>query len=337
MKPVVIDTVGMVTPGAGDAAGSVGLIFTEARRFVALPRVTAQSLPISGAKTPIADDIVGVDRLVALGEQALWGAIDAELAETPIGLLVCTPSERDEPGLSGQHDAFLARLAAEAELTLAPQASRVFASCREAIFEALPFAMDLVMRSAVPAVCILGVDSLVTGPRLRSSLESGTAFDADHAPPGEAAAVVVLTRQPRVDSRALLSGVGVSTEPSAMNTGQPNLGKGLLAATDRALSQAQWDRPVFSGLVHDMAGGTKDYEELAWTKTGSVFAQSSGMATVLPCVATADAGAAMGALALATSAFLIDKGTFAGTGLCCLGSGARRGAVLLSPLTGKKG
>jgi len=337
VKPVVVDAIGMITPGASDAAGSVALIYTETRRSVALPRVTEQPRSITGAKTPIADDIVGIDRLVALATQALWEAVNAELAATNIGLLVCTPSEKDEPRLAGQHDAFLARLAAEAELALAPQASRVFASGREAIFEALPFALDLVMRSAVPAICILGVDSLVTGPRLKSFLESGTAFGVDHPPPGEAAAAVVLTRQPEVDSLALLAGVGMSTAPSAMSTGQPNLGKGLLAAIDMALSQSQWDRPIFSGLVHDMAGGAKDYEEFAWIKTGSAFAQSSGMATILPCVATADAGAAMGALALATSAFLIDKRAFGGAGLCCFSSGQKRGALVLAPPPGKRG
>lgn len=329
MKPVVVDAIGMITPGAADAAGSVGLIYTETRSFVALPRVTAQPLPITGAKTPIADDVVGVDRLVALGVQALWDAVDAELAATNIGLLVCTPSDKDEPGLAGQHDALLARLAAEARLVLAPQASRVFASGREAIFEALPLAMDLVIRSAVPAVCLLGVDSLVTPPRLKAFLESGAAFDLAPPPPGEAAAVVVLTRQPKVDALALLSGVGTSTEFSAVNAGQPNLGKGLLTAIDGALSQSQWDRPAFSVLVHDMAGGAKDYEEFAWTKTGSMFAQSRGMETIFPCVATADAGAAMGVLALATSAFLIDKRGFGGSGLCCLSSAQKRGAVVM--------
>lgn len=335
MKSVVVHAIGMITPGAGDAAGSVGLIYTETRSSAALPRVTAQPLPLTGAKTPIADDVVGVDRLVALGVQALWDAVDAELAATKIGLLVCTPSEEDEPELAGQHDGFLARLAAGAELALAPQASRVFASGREAIFEALPFAMDLLNRSAVPAVCILGVDSLVTRPRLKSLLESGTGFGIDHPSPGEAAAGVVLTRQAKVDSLALLSGVGMSTHPSSIDAGQPNLGKGLLAAIDMALSQSQWDGPIFSGLVHDMAGSTKDYQELAWIKSGSVFAQSSDMATLLPCVATADAGAAMGALALATTAFLIDKRAFGGAGLCCLGSGQKRGAVVLSPLTAR--
>ena len=330
MNPLAIDSIGIITPGAGDAGGSVGCIYVEARRFDDLPKVTTREISPTGAKTPIPDDVVGLDRLVQLGSRALWEAVDAELATAKIGLVVCAPAEADEPSLAGQTHVLLARLAAEAELTLAARASRVFASGRGAIFDALPFALAAVMQPEAAAVCILGVDSLVTKPRLKQVLQRGPILGSSL--PGEAAAAVVLTRHQGANALALLVGLGMSREPSVAQGTQPNLGKGLLAAIDQAVAGAQLTHPVFSGSVHDMAGTAKEAEELAWAKTGQAFVASPQMESVFPYVSTGDAGAAMGILSLATSAFLIDRSAWSAAGLCCFASEEKRGAAILSPL-----
>jgi hypothetical protein len=112
----------------------------------------------------------------------------------------------------------------------------------------------------------------------------------------------------------------------------PNLGKGLLAAIDKAVLDAQLTQPVFSGLVHDMAGTAREAEELAWAKTSRAFAWSSEMQCLFPHISAGDTGAAMGVLTLATSAFLIDKGVWPVAGLCCLSSDKQRGAAILTPM-----
>jgi 3-oxoacyl-[acyl-carrier-protein] synthase-1 len=323
VTPVAIDSIGIITAGADDAGGSVGCMVTGARR------VDELAFSMAGAKTPIPDHVIGLDRLVQLGAFALDEAIHADLASAKIGLVVCAPSEADEPTLAGQTDDLLARLAAEFELTLAPRASRVFASGRNAIFEALPFARAALLQPHLAAICILGVDTLVTKPRLRQCIEAG---GDDRVCPGEAAAAVVLTRTKAPHAMAFLRAIGTATEPSVGRSGQPNLGKGLLAAIHAAMAAAQENRPALSGLVHDMAGTAQDAEELAWAKTDRVFSASTRMECLFPSVSAGDTGAAAGVLSLATLAFLVDKGLWPAAGLCCFSSGAQRGAALLTAI-----
>lgn len=332
VKPVAIDSVGVITPAAGDVSGSVGCMYVEARRFDDLPRVGSQGPSLVGAKTPIPDDVVGLDRLVRLGTEAVWEAVGAEAAEAEIGLVVCAPLEIDEPALAGQSEVFLSRLATEAELSVAPRASRVFTLGRSSIFEALPFALASIMQPDVAAVCMLGVDSLVTKPRLRLFLERGGTIGSGHPSPGEAGAAVVLTRRQGPSAHAILLGLGVAKDRFVDQEGPPHPGKGILTAIDRATAEAEAERPTFSGLVCDAAGTPAEAEELAWAKTGAAFAGSPEMDTVFPYVASADAGAAMGVLGLATAAFLIHKGAWAAPALCSFCAPGQRAAAMLAPI-----
>jgi hypothetical protein len=243
-------------------------------------------------------------------------------------LVVCAPSEQDEPGCQ----ALLEGLAAESDLAFSPRASRVFACGRDAIFEALPFACAGLVQSDLAAVCILGVDSLATKPRLRRLLEQGGTVDLGGRVPGEAAAAVVLTQTTDPQGLALLRGFGTATEPSVQRQGSSHLGKGLVAAIESAVADAHMTQPMFSGLVHDMAGSASEAEELAGAKSSRALALSSDMRCLFPHVSTGDAGAAMGPLALATSAFLIDKGVWPAAGLCCFTSQTQRGSAILAPV-----
>ena len=332
MNPVAIDGIGAITPGAGDAGGSMGLIYTETRVTSELPRVGRRAPELSGAKTPIPDDVVGLDRLVQLGSQALWQAIDQEMAAAKIALLVCAPAQADEPALAGHADEFLARLASESQIALVPRASRVLAFGRDAIFEALPAALGALAQPEVAAACLLGVDSLVTKPRLRQFIERGASAGGDLPPLGEAAAAVLLCRRPRPSALASLAGLGTA-ERKASETPP---GKGLLAAIDRAVADAGLGQPAFAGLVCDASGTTLEADELAWAKNAGVLGASAKMESALPHLATGDAGAAMGVLALAAAAFFIGKQAWQGTGLCCFTSPAKRGAAILAPLGGRK-
>jgi hypothetical protein len=331
VNPVAVSSVGSITPAAGDADGSVGCMYVEARRYDNLPKVCEQDIPLVGARTPIPDNVVGLDRLVSLGSEALWDAVTPELAGEPIGLVVCAPSEVDEPAMAGQSDVLLSRLATEAEVSLAPRASRVFSRGRSSIFEALPFALGSIMRPELAAVCVLGVDSLVTKTRLRRFLEQGGATGSGLPLPGEAGAAVVLTRMHEPSALAVLLGLGVTNDRFPDQEGPSHPGKGMITAIDRATAEAEVERPMFSGLVCDEAGTSNETEELAWAKTSNAFMHSPAMETVLPYVATADAGAAMGPLALATTAFLLHRAAWAAPALCCFCAPGQRGAAILAP------
>jgi hypothetical protein len=310
----------------------MGLLHTETRTTSVLPRAGARTPPLAGATTPIPPDVVGADRLIQMGAAAVCQAVDEELATKKIALLVCAPTEADEPELAGRAGEFLGRLASESQIELAPRWSRMFASGRDAIFEALPFARNAVGEPEVAAVCVLGVDSLVTKPRLRRYLERGGNAGAGTPSFGEAAAAVLLTRLPRPGALASLVGLGLASQ-AAVAAGKR--AKGLLTAVDLAIREAQLAQPTFAGLVHDMAGSAQEAEDLAWAKTSTVFMASPHIQTAFPYVAAGDAGAAMGTLAVATAAFLVDNQAWPGMAMCCLSSPARRGGALLAPLATK--
>jgi len=334
MNPVAIDSIGMLTPAAGGAGGSVGAIYVGARRFDDLPPVSRDA--IVGARINIPNQLAGLDRFLFMGAHVLWQAVDADLATRKIGLAVCAPSETDEPDLTGQSDRLLAGLAREAQLLLAPRACRVFAAGRAAIFDALPFALAVLGQADLAAVALLGVDSLVTKPRLRRAVERGGTTADGAAIPGEGAAAMLFTRRARSAAVAVLTGVGFASEPSATNR-EKNVGRGLQAAMANAIAGAGMPKATFGGLVHDGCGSAESVEELAWAKTSPLFAHSPELSILAPSVAMGDAGAAMGTMSLATAAFLLERRAWTGAGLCCLGAGDKRGAVVLAPVTGASG
>jgi hypothetical protein len=91
MNPITIDSIGMFTPAAADAGGSVGAMVIGARRTDTLAHVSKDTL--IGARTNLPHELVGMDRLVLLGSHVLWEAVGAELATQKIGLVVCAPTK----------------------------------------------------------------------------------------------------------------------------------------------------------------------------------------------------------------------------------------------------
>jgi len=329
VNPLAVHSVGMVTPAAGDAAGSIGLIYTESRQFGSLPRIAVGAPEPSGLRTPLGGELAGVDRLVALGARALWEAVDGDLAERELGLVVCAPSAEDETSLSSTGDELLGRLASQAQLRVARRGCRGFSSGRSAIFDALAFARTVLQQSDLPAICLLGVDSLVTRSRLKRSLEYGEA----QCIPGEAAAAVVLSRKPVSGREPLLIGWG-ATNLSSTGVSSPVSGRALIGAIEQAVADAELSGPVFTQMVCDTSGAEPDMEELAWAKTGRPFARSTQMESYFPHFVTGDAGAAMGPLALATAAFLIGKSPSPAMALGCISSSRQRGAAILASSAG---
>jgi len=71
-----IRSVGAITPLGEDAPATVGSIYTEEREFSDLRLRMTSRLPVKGAKTPIPDNISGIERLAILGSYAFREAID---------------------------------------------------------------------------------------------------------------------------------------------------------------------------------------------------------------------------------------------------------------------
>lgn len=330
MTALGIRAVGAVTAVGRDAPATVGSIFTEARVFDPLPTKGPDGRAVIGATTPIPPNVKGVDRLVMLGAYALREATDGLNQGTEIGLAVCAPSEQEEEDLAGQAPALLARLAAEAGFLVAPKASRVFSSGCRATVGALLFAQTMLRSREVDAVCVLGVDSLVTKSRLGKLLRSNSA-PMERFVPGEGAAAILLSRRLASDSLAILAGVGVGKEPSCeAQAQQPNLGKGFISAIDKAVADTKLVKPAFVAAVHDLPA--TGCEELTWVEQCPAFRTLPGMHILAPAFSVGEIGAACGILSLVTLAYLIGRKEVTAPGLCLFASeNTCRGAAVLMP------
>jgi hypothetical protein len=331
VSALAIEAVGAITPVGEDAAATVGSIFTDVQALEASPVADADESS-AGSATPIPATVKGIDRLVALGGFALREAALGLAKGTEIGLVACVPSEKDEPGLVAQASSFLSRLAAESDLVVAPKASRVFGAGPSAIIEALLFVRATLQARDLSAVCVLGVDSLVSSTRQRKARRNGSGPVEDSVA-GEAAAAILLNSRPGPDSLAILAGVGMAEEPSlGAQPREPNLGKGIKSAIDRAVADAKLPNALFAALVHDFPPSQAGFEELAWVKCCPSLPTSPGVHIVSPPFSTGATGAASGVLSLVTLAFLIEKQVIADPGLCLFASGGpHRDVAILTP------
>lgn len=332
MKPLAVQAVGAVTPVGGDASATIAGLYTDMRLLRDLPVKQSDGQPMIGATTPVGMELTGSKRLFELGSCAFHDATRTLGDRAEVGLALCAPSIEDEGELTTEFPTFCSRLASETSLKILPGASRIFPSGRDAIFEALSFAQTALRTQAAPAMCLLGIDSLVARTRLRRLVRNGVTASEGFIP-GEAGAAIMLTERADADSLTIISGLGTADEPSiAVASAVPNLGKGFGAAIESAALDARLPKVPIAGLVHDLPTSPAAYEELAWAKGCAVLSVPSDMRVLSPGFSVGEVGAAMGILALLTLAFLIDKGVVGGPGLCLFsGESARRGAAVLLP------
>jgi hypothetical protein len=330
MIPLAIQSVGALTPVGEDATATLAMINSELRFLCDLPLPQADGQAMTGMIVPIDTSFVGSKRLCELGSRAFYDATRILPDGTQVGLAVCAPSSADEEEFLAQFPAFCTRCAYDTSLTIVPKATRLFPAGRDAIFEAMGFVQTMLRSQAAPFMCLLGIDSLVTRPRLRKLISNG--IPAGFIP-GEAGAAVLFSEHPNTNSLAVLTGLGAADEPSLTpSPSAPNLGKGLAAAIVKAALDAKLPKVAIAGLVHDLPETSAAREELIWTKGCSVLSVPSKMLTLAPSYFVGEAGAAMGVLSLLALAFLVDKNVVAGPGLCLFStSGARRGAAVLLP------
>jgi len=321
--PVGITAIGAVTAVGEDAPATVGSIYTEAEAFRCLSSAGRETL--AGALTPLGAELTGTDRLAALAAYALREATAGVVSGNEIGLVVCAPAEdfNDEPG---PENSFLDRLAADAGILVEQRSRRLFAGGPAATVEALSFARQTLYSRDLPAVCVLGVDSLCTQPQLGRLLRERTPESEPFAP-GEAAVALLLTRDLGPDALAILAGVGVSSREAAAI--HPNTAKGSASAIEEAFADAELPRAPLSALVHDLPATQAGDEELAWLRAGA-FTAAPGICVLTPASSAGVTGAASGILSMASLAFLLAQKEVLGTGACLFSAtnGVRGASVL---------
>lgn len=317
MISLAINGVGACTAVGEDAPMTVASIYTDVQLLDDLPAEGPDGEPVSGAIVPLPSTITGVDRLVALGMFAAREAALSVAADTDVALVVCAPP-LDQFGVTPEH--FLERIAIEASLSVDTRWSRVFATGRSAILDALPFVAEAMQPGQARACCLMGVDSLVAGPRMDQAIGKGLI-------PGEGAAAVLFTPKPGAGTLSFLRGRGAGHEKGD----GASKGIALAQAATSALSQAKVGPQDLAALVHDVAGPQSAFEELSWASTRSPIGAATNAATFAPATSVGDIGAAAGALSLVMLSFLMAKEAVQGPGLCLFtAENGHRGAALLA-------
>jgi 3-oxoacyl-[acyl-carrier-protein] synthase I len=340
MTAVGIGAVGTFTSLGWSAALTVGAMNAGVQLFDDLSVRAPDGESVSGARILFPRDLPWAERLVTMALGALSECAETLPPQRPVPVILCLPetSEFQQPP-----SVILDGLVSSSPVALDPDASRAFPGGRAAIVEALPHALDLLVRGQRDACFLVGVDSLVTRDRLRRLVREGKILhDSNPAGfiPGEGAGCVFLTRRTDPETLAVVRGFGSARNHGAEQTpGSPaSPAHGLTEAMRQALGTAGLRAADVGHLLFDF-GEKIRFDELAmgWCRLplegATEAAELFGVAQWL-----GETGAAAGTLAMATAAFLIKKDVMRRPAMIALTSaGLARGAVILSARSSQKG
>jgi len=300
---LVLSCAGLACPVGYSAAGASAAMRAGIAAFAETGYRDVHGEPIVGAAVEaLPSDLRGRDRLIALGQLAL-DAVDPALARwlpwDRMPLILCS-REMERPGarLAG----LVAKLRFPGEARFAGQRTAHAAGGAASAIQAIAMARSLLAEPGVPACLILGIDSLIDA-RVLSWLDHGhrlkTSDRTDGVIPGEAACLVVASREPLSDAPVCVHGIGVATESATLFNEEPFRAEGMKTALLGALKEAGIAMHQVDFRLSDVAGESHAFEEL-------VLAQARLMRKVRPsqplwhpadCVG--DCGAASGLIQLA--------------------------------------
>lgn len=239
-------------------------------RFEELPYLDNQGEPIVGAFVPtLPFDLKREQRLIELLALALKDCLSQVSTRSleKIPLLVGL-AEPDRPGGGAK---LADRIIREIEYQLAkrfhPQYSRAFPKGHVAGFEALQVARELLQQdSSIPACLVCGVDSYINASSLlwldqHDRLK--TEENSDGVIPGEAAATVIIQRQPTAKASIKVMGLGFGYEQVNILSAEPLLGLGLTEAARKALAEAGIQIHETDFRLSDVTGESYGFKEQA--------------------------------------------------------------------------
>ena len=336
-----IGAIGVLAANGASTSVVMASVLAAVQRFDDLDVAGPDGEPLGGAVVPLEGSPTGTDRLGALALGALLQCI-GDHGRAPAPMIVIAPAPEDVK--AKPKELLAAILRADAALPIERGSSRVIQRGRQGIGDALRIARDLLTARRASECYVLGVDSLVTGDWVTRLVRQGAVIhegNPDGIIPGEAAVAMRFSSDPRDHVLATVIGLGMSEEPgSRPDTDAPLTGRGLALAAGEALAEASEPEhlPPLAGLVHDRSGPHRHFEELALARGRVPLAGVTGEATFMPGLSAGETGAAAGLLALATTAFFVEKRVIVGPGVCLFTTDdAWRGAaiVVASP-TGSK-
>ncbi|KYF68173.1 hypothetical protein BE11_36360 [Sorangium cellulosum] len=350
--PLPISDVVIVGVGARAPNGLTALQVAMSVRALKMdPRVShlvdRHGEPMAMCRLPsVGDNVMGVDRLVALGGPALtqaafaWLAAERRSGRTvrPLPVLVALPS-RLRPGFDARLEPHLLRgLEARSQVPVDHARSGLVFGCRGGGVEAFRLAIERLRAGEHEAVVVGGVDSWFDPDALEwldrelrlHSMKTENGFI-----PGEGAGFSLLTARRRATSLPRLGqilGAGVAPEPRPYGSDEPCLGQGITAAVRRAAAPVGARARRIPWVMTDVVNERHRIDEWTYAMARNHDAFTADVIHDQPLLKTGDLGAASAAVLLAISATRWQTGCAAAD--CVLlgvhSEGPERGALLAS-------
>lgn len=345
----------IVGVGARTASGLTALQVTMSARALKLAPRESHLIDKKGQRIAtarlmsIGDDVMGIDRFVALGGPALtqaafpWLSAQRQRTGTPPRLpaIVALPSEA-RPGFDArmkQH--LLGALAARAQVPLDLERSHLVFQCRGGGVIAFERAIAELKRGDCEAIVVGGIDTYFDPGVLEHlddemrlhGLETENGFI-----PGEGAGFVVLA--PRGRTLALhryaqvISAVSES-EPRPYGSAEPCLALGITRAVKRATEAIGATSRRIPWALTDVANERHRVDEWQYVFTRAFQAFTADALHDQPLLKTGDLGAASAAVLVVIAATRWETGCAVGDAalVATHSDGPERGAMVISEVT----
>jgi len=301
--------VGLVTSVGMSAAASCAAIRSKLTHPAATHFAGSDDDWIIGHLVTLERPWTGRTKLVKMAGLAIEEALDGVSREqwAAIPLVLCV-AEADRPGrLNGLE----AEVAAEIRDEVRTQFSiDIVAMGRVGVAVALRRARELIYAQGRPCVVIAATDSYLHWPTL-SAMETQdrllNAGNADGFIPGEAAGAVLVTR-PSSSPGFLCTGLGFSTEPAPIRSGEPLRADGLTFAIRAAVADAGCTIADMDYRLSDMSGEQYYFKEATIALTRTLRERKERFDIWHPAECTGEIGAVAGVCVLAVAEAAARKG-----------------------------
>jgi 3-oxoacyl-[acyl-carrier-protein] synthase-1 len=291
--------------------------------------------PIVGAIVPgLSKELHGTARLVellALAFEYVEPRLPSGLAWLELPLFLCT---REPERAGAKINRIVAEVEARQRIKIRRDGSRHIASGPVGAFEAVAQARILLAEDQEQACLIAAVDTLVDARALHwldRAQRLKTEAQSDGVIPGEAACVMLVSRQPITPSRLIIKGLGFAVETATVVNDAPLLGNGMAAAVKDALSDAGLAMHEVDFRLSDVAGESYAFEELALAQARVMRQTRESQDLWHPAETVGDCGAASGLVQFAWAEQAFARGYAPGSKALLHGSaatGARAAAVV---------
>ncbi|MFO0761963.1 MAG: beta-ketoacyl synthase N-terminal-like domain-containing protein [Byssovorax sp.] len=332
--------------GARTASGLTALqVAMSARALKFAPRpshfIDRHGEPIGTARLrSIADNVIGIDRFVALGGPALTQAafpwVSAQASGTRMPVVIALPSE-SRPGFDPRMKAhLLAALEARSRVPIDRDRSELVLRCRGGGVIAFEKAMAKLRRGDCEAVAVGGIDSYFDPDALEyldaelrlHSMETENGFV-----PGEGAGFVVLAPRRRLQGQkrwAEVLSAGSADEPRPYGSEEPSIGLGLTLAVKRAAEQAGLGDGAIGWALTDVANERHRVDDWSYALARNHAAFAQDVIHEQPLLKTGDLGAASAAVLLSIAVMRWDTGSAVSPAalIATASDGAERGALV---------